>query len=310
MHTIALLLLALLAQTTPDASDAAAKERAQALVDEGSALFEAGELPAALEKFNAAYAVFPSPKILFNVGQANRELGRPVEAVKAYEGFLAGVPDAEPGLTADAHRALAELQAQLGRVRIDCGLPGAELSLDGMPVGRSPLSELLWTTPGHHQVAARHPRAIPVLEDLDVSAGEVHTVVLTLAALPEVITPLRATAPEPRPSGLWLGRTWTWVAAGSAVVLAGGATGFGLAMQSRFDDLKKKCGAGAGPDWPGCSDGDLQGLDRRKTAANVLWAASAASAAAAGVLFFVEGRSATVAPLAGPANGVQLAVRF
>lgn len=326
MHAFLITVFALLAQAAPPQIDAAAKLQAQNLVNEASAQFEAGNLPAALEKFNAAYAVYPSAKILFNMGQVNREMGRSVDALKAYEGFLAGVPDAEPGVTAEAHRALAELQSQLARVRIECNLAGADLSLDGRPMGRAPLAEIVWTAPGHHQIAARHADAIPVVEDLDVVAGQVRTLTLTLSPLPSVVAPKTATpkrvaspraqAPvhqpmqSPSSSGWWMGRTWTWVAAGSAVVLAGGAAGFGLSMRSRFDELNSTCGAGAGANWPGCSDTDLHGLNVRRDVANSLWAASAAFAVGAGILFFVEGRPATVAPLAGSVNGLQLAVRF
>jgi hypothetical protein len=319
VHAFLITAFALLAQAASPQMDGSAKLQAQALVNEASTLFEAGNLPGALEKFNAAYSVFPSPKILFNLGQVNREMGRSVEALRAYEGFLAGVPDAQPGVTAEAHRALGELQSQLARVRVECNLAGADVSLDGRPLGRTPLSEIVWTTPGRHQISARHPGAIPAVEDLDVLAGEVRTLMLTLSALPKPVARSKQVTLVPAPpparenkaaAGWWLGRTWTWVAAGSAVALAGGATGFGLAMRSRYDELKNTCGAGAGANWPGCSDGDLRGLNTRRDVANSLWVAAAAATVGAGVLFFVEGRPATVAPMAGSVNGMQMAVRF
>ena len=90
MHATSLLLFALLAQASDPATSAQAKSRAQVLLTEGSALYEKGEFAEALEKFKEAYATFDSPKLLFNIGQANRDLGRPAEAVDAFEHFLAG----------------------------------------------------------------------------------------------------------------------------------------------------------------------------------------------------------------------------
>ena len=55
-----------------------AKARAQALLSEGTAAYGRGDYATALDKFTAAYRIFPSPKLWFNIGQANRDLGRPV----------------------------------------------------------------------------------------------------------------------------------------------------------------------------------------------------------------------------------------
>ena len=69
------------------------------MLTEGSALYEKGDYAGALEKFNAAYAAYPSPKLMFNIGQADRDLSRPVEALEAFEKFLASDTDASPETT-------------------------------------------------------------------------------------------------------------------------------------------------------------------------------------------------------------------
>ena len=110
----------LLAQVAPPASqDAQQKEKAQALLREGSALYKQADFAAALAKFEAAYAVFPSPKLQFNIGQANRELGRPVKAVTAFDWFVTDAFDASPELLAEARQSSADLKARLGRLRVD-----------------------------------------------------------------------------------------------------------------------------------------------------------------------------------------------
>jgi tetratricopeptide (TPR) repeat protein len=121
-----LVLLSLLAQLSPPAADPQAKARAQDLLNAGSEVYGKGDYAGALEKFNAAYAANPSPKLMFNIGQANRDLSRPVEALEALEKFLASDTNASPETTAEARNAVAELREKLGQIRIDCEMPGAE----------------------------------------------------------------------------------------------------------------------------------------------------------------------------------------
>ena len=73
------------ARAAAEPNDAQAKARAQGLLSEGTAAYGRGDYAAALDKFTAAYKIFPSPKLWFNIGQANRDLGRPVEAVEAFD---------------------------------------------------------------------------------------------------------------------------------------------------------------------------------------------------------------------------------
>ena len=109
--------------------------------------------------------------------------------------------------------------------------------------------------------------------------------------------------------GWWLGRKWTWVAAGSAVVLAGSAAIVGGLAQSRFDDLKKSCGS-ASAARAGCSESDINSLQTRMTTANVLWGLAGAAAVTAGVLFFVEDHGVAVAPMLGQSKGMLATVEF
>jgi hypothetical protein len=114
MHATCLILLAILAQASPSTGDPQAKAQAQALLGQGTKLYQQGDVAGALEKFNAAYAAYPSPKLMFNIGQANRDLSRPVEAIEAFEKFLVGAADASPETIADARKSVAQLQREAG----------------------------------------------------------------------------------------------------------------------------------------------------------------------------------------------------
>src|SRR5436190_17089273 len=69
--------------------DAATKARASVLVKDGARAFDGGDYTAALARFQEAYAVYASPRIMFNLGQCYQRLGRYVEATESFEGFLA-----------------------------------------------------------------------------------------------------------------------------------------------------------------------------------------------------------------------------
>jgi hypothetical protein len=308
-----------------------AKSKARALLTEGSTLYQSGDIAGALEKFKQAHATYASPKIHFNLGQAYRDLGRFDDSMAAFEKFLIGASDASPEALADARRAVAELKPKLGRVRIECPIPGAEVSIDGRVEGQAPLPEPVWAMPGRHQIIALAAGSSPLVEKIDVVAGaevlvDLNPRVMQATGSNDRIAPSRS-APqrvnEPgydgqveqaakrseQSDGWWLGQKWTWVAAGSTVVLAGAASITGVWMQSKFDTLRRSCGR-ASLARAGCSQSDIDSVVSLKDTANVLWGLTAAAAVATGALFYFEDHPVTVAPLAGGTTGLIALVRY
>src|SRR2546429_264639 len=93
--TVVVLLLTGLCLSAPArAQTSEARERARALLAEGAKLFDDGDYEGALGKFEAAHRLVPSPKLYFNIGQAQRSLARDVEALEAFETFVAEAHDA------------------------------------------------------------------------------------------------------------------------------------------------------------------------------------------------------------------------
>lgn len=317
-----LLLLTGAAEATDDPRTSEQRVRAQELLDQGSALYDKGAYVDALAKFTEAYALYPSPKLCFNIGQTNRNLDRTLAAMEAFEKVLAHPAEVPPDILASARASVADLQKTLGRVGIRCDREGVLVLLDGKLIGTTPLSRPLWASAGQHRLTAMLPEFPRVTQDFFLAPGASIDVQLQLPlasgpparvpAAPAASAPLSdAAVPQPISPrrSCCLGRKWTWVAAGTSVLLAGGAATFGLLMQSKYDDLNKSCGRKSA-EWPGCSPSDLQSLDELKDAANVLWIAAGLTAMTAGVLFVVEGRSWSIAPMAGGATGVLGSARF
>src|SRR5262249_13460853 len=61
----------------------------------GKDLFEKHEYARAATEFEAAYEITKDPVVLFNVGEAYEKAGKPDEAIRAYEGYLSGTPQAQ-----------------------------------------------------------------------------------------------------------------------------------------------------------------------------------------------------------------------
>jgi len=187
-----LALLMTLAQAAPPrpVTQASAKAHAQILLREGTTLFDRGDAAAALRKFEQAYAIFPSPKIWFDVGVAERALDRPVEALQAFQRFLAEAVQAPVESRREAQEAVATLMSGLGRLTVECAVPGVDVSLDGKPAGVTPLAGPIWATPGTHQLAARREGMVPDVQDVSVAAASERTVTLAprSAAAPVAVT--------------------------------------------------------------------------------------------------------------------------
>ena len=196
-----LALASLFAGGAARAQSEAGEREARVLFKEANALAAKGEHARALERFRAAYALFPSAKILLNMAATLDVLGEDVEALSAYERYLADAgKDVPADERAEVEKVVADVRAELGRVTIQVNEPGATLLLDGMTVGQSPLGRAIWVKAGAHRVEARKEGFHPTSETAHVPAGGAHGVALLLARAVAEPTPVAAPAPTLAPA--------------------------------------------------------------------------------------------------------------
>ncbi|MBK9072995.1 MAG: hypothetical protein IPL79_18640 [Myxococcales bacterium] len=75
----------------------------------GKAMFDAGEYPAAVEKFKEAYRLSKNPLLLYNIGLTYEKLGEDERAIFYYKKFLTDAPaDAAPRGDAETRQAALE----------------------------------------------------------------------------------------------------------------------------------------------------------------------------------------------------------
>lgn len=187
---------AALAPAPPDAK--AARDH----FDKGIAAYEERRFGDAVEEFEAAYRISGAFKILFNIGQVSVALGRPVDAVDAYDKYLK-----LGGATVPAERrkeVQLEIEHQLARIgtlAVRTVPEGAEVRIDGALVGKTPLPRAARLPVGRHTVEAILAEHAPQLREVEIAGRAEVGVELTLKPLaaapaPEVAKPA-PTPPSP-----------------------------------------------------------------------------------------------------------------
>lgn len=155
----------------PEDPKAGPREAAQSLLQEGNQLVGSGDYVEALGKFEEAYKVFPSPKLLLNIGTTQRLLGRSSDAAATYERYLAD-PEHDPKREAEVKRIIGEIDAVVSRIKVKVTTPGAGVKVDGKEIGKGPIDITLRVDPGEHTVVAEKSFMSADVETVTVKPGE------------------------------------------------------------------------------------------------------------------------------------------
>lgn len=130
--------------------------RAAKLYRDATRLYEVGELASAEPLFRKAWALHHSYDIASNLGALELELGKPRAAAELLSYALSQFParGSTPQRAALEAR-FDEARKLVGVLRLRVSVAGAELAVDGEPIGRSPLTSAVFVTPGERVVSAK-----------------------------------------------------------------------------------------------------------------------------------------------------------
>jgi hypothetical protein len=229
-----------------------AREQAQAAVSQGNQLVDKDDYAGALAAYRKALALYPSSKIYFNVGQAERGLGHSVEAAEAFERFLAESGDSADTLRAEAQQYLTALQEKVGHLSLSCSVTGARVLVDGQPRGETPLPRPLVLLAGERLVRVERAGFAAREQRVAVPAGGDASLALTLEPPPVVVVPpsqaafVTQPAPEEPARPPIYRRWWFWPAAAAVVVVAAGAVTYGI-YRAGHPDCPSPCITVPGP---------------------------------------------------------------
>lgn len=200
-------LLVCLHGSTVRAADDADKE-ARERYENAVKLYEDGAYDAALVELNRAAELRPSYKLYYNIGQVRFAMHDYAAAVDAYRQYLdKGGDKIQPARREQVQKELTALAQRVAKLSIETDVPGAEVFIDDVSVGVTPLSAPVVVNSGIRRVSARHPDYVPQSRRLSIAGGVAETIKFALAdrnaadsgaAAP--VAPSNAAHPPPAPS--------------------------------------------------------------------------------------------------------------
>ncbi len=253
----------LIVSTATNAWAADPDREARERYDNAVKLYEEGAYDAALVELNRAAELRPSYKLYYNIAQVRFAMHDYASAIDAYRQYLdKGGDKITPQRREQVQKELTSLAQRVAKLSVEVDVPGAEVFVDDVPVGTSPLPGPLVVNSGIRRVTVRHPDYVPQTKRLtlagnvqdkvsfafvsrgtDAAAAAPSAPPATGAAAPETASPgalasasgSAAAPPERsaergRPSSVWIG----WAATGA---LAAGAAVTGIIALSKNSSL-------------------------------------------------------------------------
>jgi hypothetical protein len=140
-----------------------------------------GDCAHAIAKYRHAYEEAKDPRLLFDMAVCDRDL----HAYAAMQGLLLryeqeASADLSPEQKADIEAALAAIHDFVGTVNLTVSEAGAAVSIDGEPVGTTPLGAPLVLDLGRHTLSVKKEGFDPVEHPIEISGGNETSAGITL----------------------------------------------------------------------------------------------------------------------------------
>lgn len=152
----------------------AARSEARERFDRGLRLFNQQDTEGALAEFLRAYELVPHPLVLYNIGLVYATMGRPVEAVDAFDRLLAAPQGLDAEKLERVRSERARQSTSIAEVEIVSNVAGALIEVDGVEVGRTPAAAPLRVGSGLRVIGLVAPGYAPSRKSVTV-AGQTRT---------------------------------------------------------------------------------------------------------------------------------------
>jgi hypothetical protein len=187
-----------------------------------------GDLKGALIEFKRAYAVSPNYRVLYNLGQVANALGRYTEAQDYFQRYI---NDGQEEITTDRKRDveahLSKLAGRIATLVLSTNVAGAEIFVDEVSVGTSPLQGAVKVSSGTRTIAAISNGRPRVSQVIDVAGGDTVALQLSFAQSAELTPsptsplPSAITSQPQAPSEARRGNPALWLGITSGALLVG-----------------------------------------------------------------------------------------
>jgi hypothetical protein len=182
----------------------AARSEAASRFKKGLDLFRDGDYRAALIEFRRAYELAPNYQVLYNIGQVSFQLQDYAGALTSLERYLhEGGSEIPASRRADVQKDIDKLKSRVANLTVTTNVAGAEVLVDDVSIGKTPLDKSLLVSAGRHKLTATKEGYTPVTRVVEVASGDTAEVPLTLGELGSGTSPPAAssdTSAEPAPA--------------------------------------------------------------------------------------------------------------
>jgi hypothetical protein len=140
---------------------------------------------------------------LFNIGQVSVQLGRYARAVQALKQYLTlGGKNIAPARVASVQEDLRMLEGRTAHLQISSNVEGAEVLLDDVRIGVTPIEGSLLVDAGEHRLTLQKSGYVSRTERLVLAGRDENKQLLDLAEVPKaVVQPIPSTIiTQPKPS--------------------------------------------------------------------------------------------------------------
>jgi len=220
LFAVAYLMFGSLAYADDAPKNDAARQQASGHFQRGVELFQEGAFRAALVEFERAYGIAPDYRLLYNIGQVKLQLQDYLGATQSYESYLEqGGSDIPEARRDDVEKAFETLRQRVGRIAVTANEDGAEVFVDDLRVGVTPMSSTVAVNVGRHRVLARGEDGSNASKVIDIAGGDLVDVALELQA-PETKPVVIVKTREPL-STHKRAAVGSWAVGGAALIGAG-----------------------------------------------------------------------------------------
>lgn len=179
---------------------ASAQDEAASRFKKGLELFKEGDYHAALIELRRANELAPNYNVLYNIGQVYFQLQDYPNALHSLERYLE-----EGGKGVDAKRRIEvekdieKLKSRVANVEITVNVPDAEVTIDDVSAGKSPLPKTVLVGAGRHRVVVSKAGFASVTRIVEIASAELQKVPVELVETTPVVADKPAPAPVPAP---------------------------------------------------------------------------------------------------------------
>ena len=220
----------------------AAQEEAMQRFQRAVELYEEQDYAAALIEFRKAYELAPSYKLLYKVGQVSYKLRDYAGALKAFEKYLLeGGDQIDAARRSEVQEEINLLKAQTGRVEITANVFGAQVTIDDVVIGTTPLDGPLLVSVGKRKITVTAEGRQTVTQAVTIAGQELRKLNFEL---PELAGETKTIYQKETPSKM---TTLSWVGIGAAGALGIGATITGIMATNASEDLSNMTYVGSTP---------------------------------------------------------------